>query len=93
MLHAVRNDICSDVAAVAVHDKEADSKSRLIHIINAVWWVAMLDLKLSDSIKPRLYCSNIYCSIACALNLTCPDALDLMVSCAEALGPLVANWS
>jgi len=52
----------------------------------------MLDLELSDSIKPRLYCNNIYCSMACALNLTCQDTLDLIVLCAEALGPLVANW-
>ena len=39
--------------------------------------VAMLDLKLSNNIKPSLYCSNIYCSIACALSLMCPDALIL----------------
>jgi len=52
----------------------------------------MLDLELSNSIKPCLYYSNIYCSMACALNLTCPDTLDLIVLCVEALGLLVANW-
>jgi len=51
----------------------------------------VLNIKLSYSVKLYLYSVYINYSISYALNLTCLDALDLIVLCAEALGLLVAN--
>jgi len=51
----------------------------------------VLNLKLSNSIKPHLNSSSIDCLVLYALNLTSLDTLDLRMPCAEAVDLLFTN--
>ena len=53
----------------------------------------MLDLKLQDGIEPGLNDGNIQRSVSRTFNLSCPDALNLRVSCAEAVNPVLTYRS
>jgi hypothetical protein len=51
----------------------------------------MLNTKLNNSIKPRLYSINIDCSMLRTINLTSLDTLDLRMSYTELISPLFTN--
>jgi len=66
-------------------------KTRLVHIVDAVRSILILDVKLSYSIKPHLYSVCIDCSMSYTLDLTSLDTLDLRLSVPEAINPVFAN--
>jgi hypothetical protein len=55
--------------------------------------VTVLDLKLSNGVKSRLYYVHDDRSILRTLNLTSPDALNLQMPYPEAIIPVFKHWS
>jgi hypothetical protein len=51
----------------------------------------MLNIKLSNSVKPYIYCIKIDSIISYAINLSSPDALNLGMSGAKAIDPVFTN--
>lgn len=71
----------------------ADRKARLIHIVDAVGCVFVLETQLRRRLEPRLYGLFARSFVPCTICLAISYALDARMPCAETIEPALTDVS